>query len=50
MFIAFWAASMTSVPLPQKGSATSVSRRTRPRSAMAAASVSLMGAPVALRR
>ena len=41
---------LSSVPEPQKGSCTSVSRRTRPKSAMAAASVSLMGASVALRR
>ena len=46
-FSAFWAASMTSVPEPQNGSCTRESRRTRPRSAMAAASVSLMGASVA---
>ena len=50
MFMAFWAASITMVPLPQKGSQTRLSRRTRPRSAIAAARVSLMGAPVALRR
>ena len=36
----FWAASMSRVPLPQKGSSTRLSRRTRPRSAMVAASVS----------
>ena len=50
MFSAFWAASMTSVPEPQKGSCTRLSRRTLPKSAIAAASVSLMGASVALRR
>ena len=50
MFMAFWAASMSRVPLPQKGSSTRLSRRTRPRSAMVAASVSRMGASMALRR
>ena len=37
-------------PLPQKGSSTRLSRRTRPRSAMVAASVSRMGASMELRR
>ena len=36
--------------VPQNGSITTLSRRTRPTSAMVAASVSLMGASVALRR
>ena len=47
---AFWAASMTMVPLPQKGSCTKLSPRTRARSTMAEARVSLMGASVARAR
>ena len=50
MFMAFCAASISRVPLPQKGSSTRLSRRTRPRSAMVAASVSRRGASMALRR
>ena len=50
MFAAFMAASITSVPEPQNGSAMRVSGYTRPRSIIAAASVSFSGASVAVRR